>query len=424
MKTNSKINKKNNSKSNGGLKGFIFLSLILLSFIGTAFAGDEFGYSKLTETLLNQDPDPVEAGEYVELRFKVEKEGNEELTDIQYELVPEYPFSFDQSDIAIKDLNDWTANSDAKEYYILYYKMLVDKNAVADTYELSLFQTSTNPEVRREIKFDVRVEEKKTPNLIIGLIDTNPKKVVADYDEAKFEMEIVNNGDEMAENVIVSLDLPQGFEESFGYSTLANLGTIDAGDSKNAIFYLDTLEGLKQGSYPTQISINYTEDNDDSKQNYLSVLPVDLKVFGKPEYEIVDVILDEGLSGGDNAEVRIVVKNVGSKKAESTSAQVFKDSSQPFDFDDKTDYIGELDIGESGDAVFTFLIEENAVTKDYKLDIQIRSIVDGEVLVDEKSITIPVQEKQKESFLNLQYVLGGLVLFVGAGAYSVGKKQR
>ena len=214
--------------------------LILLGFFSVAYSAtdDKYNYAKLTETLLNQDPDSVEPGNYVELRFKIEKEGNDELTSIQYELVPEYPFSFDGSDSAIKTLNDWIGTSDDKEYYTLYYKLKVDEDALEGTYELKLYQTSANTPNKKEIKFDVRVEEKKSPELIVGKVITTPSKLIADYDEALIKVEIVNVGDETAEQVIVDMVLPQDFEESFGYSTRVNLGSIEAGESKYAEFYV------------------------------------------------------------------------------------------------------------------------------------------------------------------------------------------
>src|SRR3989344_3612728 len=51
------------------------------------------GGATLTVTFLSQDPDPVEPGSYVDLRWKVENLGTQELQDVQFVLDVDYPFS-------------------------------------------------------------------------------------------------------------------------------------------------------------------------------------------------------------------------------------------------------------------------------------------------------------------------------------------
>src|SRR3989338_11296225 len=53
---------------------------------------------KMNITMVNQEPDPAEAGRYVTIRFKIENSGAENAEDITVELLPEYPFSLDRSE--------------------------------------------------------------------------------------------------------------------------------------------------------------------------------------------------------------------------------------------------------------------------------------------------------------------------------------
>lgn len=409
------------------IKKIITILMLTLTLATLVNAADN-DFAKLTETLLNQDPDPAEPGEYVELRFKVEKSGNNPLEQIKYELIPSYPFSFDSSDTSIKNLNDWVGNSDEDEFYTLYYKLRVDKDAIEDTYELTLRQTSSNSQLTREIDFDIRVGEPKTPELLIGDVQTAPAKLIADYNEASITIEFVNNGEEDAKQVIAELNLPEGFEESFGYSTRKNIGTIMSGETQKVTFFFDTLEELNKGKHNTSISLTYKENTPNSQDETKTIeIPFEIDVFGRPSYKIEVVSIDELNVGDIGKEFKILVKNVGSFESESTSVQVFKDSSQPFSFDDKSDFIGKLNVGEEIESVFVFDVDEEAIAKDYKLKLQIRSVVEGNVLVEDESITLPINTTKKPSpgenkLYRYMFYITFLVLGIFIGM-RIGKKK-
>lgn len=376
----------------------ILISLLLLTIVfQAAYSADMFDTSTLKETLLNQDPDPVEPGEYVELRFKIEKLGNSQLEDIRYELITEYPFSFDNSDVPIKKLGDWTGNSESDEFYILYYKLKVDEKALKGTYGLTLKQTSSTNSIEREIDFDVRVDEKKSPNLMIGNVETSPSKLIANFDEGSIKVEIVNIGDEAAEQVIVDLILPEEFKESFGYSTRVNIGSIEDGQSKFATFYVDTLSGILKGNHEAKLIIKYKESNEDIDKKFKEVeLPFDIQIFGRPEYEITSVNVSP-LSAGAIGSINLRIKNIGSRESDSTSIQIFKDSSQPFEFTDKSDFIGEIGVNEIGESIFELNVDKDAMPKEYRLKLQIRSVVDNDVLVEDETIVLNVQKEDPAS---------------------------
>src|SRR3989338_3713608 len=51
--------------------------------------------SQIEVTLINQEPDPAEPGNYVDARFKLDNNGSEEARNVEVEILPEYPFSLD-----------------------------------------------------------------------------------------------------------------------------------------------------------------------------------------------------------------------------------------------------------------------------------------------------------------------------------------
>lgn len=396
------------------MKKIILVIIMVIMSLGAANAAEDFDFGALDVTLLNQDPDPAEPGEYVELRFKVQKAGNDELNDISFELQPQYPFRFDESDTPIKDLGSWKIQSDNNEYYSLYYKLRVDEEALEDVYNLTLVQRANG--IKQSSDFEVRVDEPKNIELDIGSVKTSPQELVPDFDDASIDIEIVNNGEEDASQVISQMQLPDGVDESFGYSNRDTLGTIEAGSKKTAKYYIDTLENLSSGVHQTQLDIQY-KNNEDNTVEEIEV-PFELRVFGKPQYELLSTNVTKGLSEGSRGEIFVELTNIGEKDADLVSVQLFKDSSQPFSFDDKSDFIGKIEQGDSGQAMFNFDVDEGAVGKEYKITMQIRSIVDEEVFVEEKDLTIPVENGNKDSDYTMYYIAIGIIISLGLGYFA------
>ena len=158
--------------------------MIVLS-MGVYAEYNSYDYATIGITLLNQDPDPANQGEYLDIRFKVIKKGNEVLEDLTFLLDAKYPFSFDGADNPEKEIGNWYGypNSD-DEYYTLHYKVRAADDALEDIYKLKLkYQHSkSNGWVFNE--YDIRVGDKNESEFVFGTLTTSPTKLIADYDEA------------------------------------------------------------------------------------------------------------------------------------------------------------------------------------------------------------------------------------------------
>lgn len=394
----------------------------LVSFTGLV-RGDSMDYNHLDITLLNQDPDPAEQGEYLELRWKVVKEGNDKMDDLNFHLDIDYPFFFDNSDKPDKRVGSWQGWSDDEEYYVLYYKIRVDDEAIEDTYKIKLVSTQVSIGYTQSEEFEIRVGDKTDPEFVLGTLVTSPVKLLADTDENKLEVTLENIGDEDAQNVRIDLELPKGFNPTYGYSDRANLGTVEADGSETATFYVDIDDGIDQGEYESKVTVHYKEANDDDNVYKTVELPLKIPMNGKPMFSIESIkTIPEKVKAGSNVELVVEVKNVGSKEAESVSLRAFKESSQPFEFEEKSDFIGKLKPGEVGEAVLKFDVDADATVKKYLLDLEIRSVYNDEVLTENKVISLEVENGEKRGLFRSRstiigfaiiavIVIGGLVLY-------------
>ena len=356
----------------------IMLLLLYVFTIPSVLAADDTSYLKAT--LLNQDPDPAVPGDYLELRWKIEKFGSDEISNVNFELEAPYPFSFDSSDVAIKSFGDWSGFSDTEDFYTLYYKVFVDDDAVEDVYDLKLKITSDQFDLTKE--FPIRVGEKQEAAFALGQLITTPLKMYGDSDENKLDLTLENIGDSDAEVVTVDFVLPDGFSPTYGFSARANLGTIADGANKVATFYLDIDENVSEGVFDGTLNIKYSDSNDNERKEV--TLPLSIPISGKPTFVVENVSFStDKVSAGSTVDLKVFIKNTGTKDADSVSLRVFKESSQPFSFEEKSDFIGRLAPGESGLAILTFTVDDDASIKDYILDLEARGIYNQEVIVDD-----------------------------------------
>ncbi|HLC67069.1 MAG TPA: hypothetical protein VJK52_05510, partial [Candidatus Nanoarchaeia archaeon] len=96
------------------------------------------GGATLTVTFLSQDPDPVEPGSYVDLRWKVENLGTQELQDVQFVLDVDYPFSLNTPADRVKVLGDVGTQQAGDDAIILHWRIRVDENALEGENEVRL----------------------------------------------------------------------------------------------------------------------------------------------------------------------------------------------------------------------------------------------------------------------------------------------
>jgi len=285
------------------------------------------------------------------------------------------------------------------EEVILQYKMRVDSNAVEGWNEMKIKCQTENSNNWIIHKFEIYVES-KIPEFAIGSIVSEPVKLFPDSEENKLSIEIQNIGTGDAELVTSELILPKGITPSESYSNIANLGTVKEGESKTAEFYIDVDKNTAPGNYKAKLIIKYKDSNNNRKEYKNQKLDVDIVVKPLPIFEIENVnTTPDKLSQGDKATLRLIIKNVGFEEAKTVSVKIYKQSDQPFDFDEKYDYIGNLKPNQTGEAVFRFDVDDNANLKTYPLKAEIRYLIDDDIKIVEKQIPINVEMEKKDSKL-------------------------
>lgn len=396
----------------------VIVAALMLN-IGLTMAAD----AQVGVTLLNQDPDPAQPGDTLDVRWKITKTGDDPLNNLVVELAPKAPFSLAPGETATRELGDWISPTGEDDYAIIHYKLNVANGVLEDDYPVTIsYSYNDNNPISKE--YDIRVGEDKTPNFVIGTTTTTPKKLVRDTDEAILQVEISNIGDEQAEHVQVDINLPEGYTPSYTYADKDNLGTITAGESKTATFYVDISEDAPQEQTAT-ILISYKDAGAETNEYKKTQLSLPLNLHDRPQFAIENIAYDNELTPGNTITATIDVKNIGTAEAETTSLRVFKEASQPFSFEEKTDFIGTLKPGETGQASITFTVEDGAKPKQYLIDAEIRTIYNEDVIIEQESFTMDVSDKQGASKKATGTVIAVIAaVIVGGIGYLIGRRRK
>ena len=115
-------------------------------------------------------------------------------------------------------------------------------------------------------------------------------------------------------------------------------------------------------------------DMDNNK--YTKKVTVPFLVKEKPLINVVEVKGDG--KAGATIDLEVYLKNAGSEDAEAVDARLIKQSSQPFSLDLRSNYVGELKVGETAKAIFKVKINKDAEFKEHFLKMLIRAKGDSD----------------------------------------------
>ncbi len=261
--------------------------------------------------------------------------------------------------------------------------------------------------------------------LIISKVSTSPSRVYPGTHNIEVSLSVENIGSGTARYVLLIPKPQSPFELSDTSEQIINLGTLRQGDSANAVFRINVNEDAKGGSYELPVEIQYKDSLGNSQKIMLNVPII---IHEKPKLVVENVRFDKTPRQGKKVKVYVKVKNVGGEQAENVIIEGVVKASQPFTLTKRTDYIGTLDPGKSGEGVIELSINRDAIPKEYTIQVRIRAVGDKEsgddnVYVFEDSVKIPVQENTKQAH-TLKYAGVGVGVLVVLAVLATYMKRR
>ncbi len=228
---------------------YLFFLILLASF---ASAGLVSG-GVMDVTLLSQQPDPVEPGSLVEVRWKIENLG-EKIDDIEFKILPEYPFSLLPEDDGIRTVGNLYGRQQGDDAVILYYKFRIDENAIEGTNDIKLeYKTKHQPNWNVLESYDIRIQ---TSDAILSVlsIETNPE-VIAPGQKANIKIKLKNEADSLLKNIKIAWSpLTITSSSSAASSAIEELPFTPIGSTNEKTLYSLETKSEKEISFDVMVS--------------------------------------------------------------------------------------------------------------------------------------------------------------------------
>ncbi len=267
----------------------------------------------INATLNYQDPDPVDPGEIVELRFSIKNDGASTAKTAEFTIETEYPLLLATGEDEIKSLGDipvYDADEIDTGETTLKYKLIVDPNAAEGEYQITLrYKTEGGVSRGNWITLDpfsVQVGG-KAASVVIEETQTTPERV-APGENADISITITNNGNTYIEDMTITLSLQNTTEIApLKTSNELVIRNIQGGESKEANFSVIVAPDAAVKVYKIPVTLKYTDqrNNKYEKNTYISLV-VDVE----PEY-VLNIEENEVYEEDKAGNIVISLSNIG-----------------------------------------------------------------------------------------------------------------
>lgn len=251
------------------------------------------------------------------------------------------------------------------------FRLKLSTQAPAATYQLKLegqwYKNGVAIGTIQSVKVYMDVKREGI-TLSLGQLDSSPRKIRAGDKEIQLFAQITNSGEKQAKNIHISLSLPQGIDSSYANSNRLSIGSLASGQSSPITFTIDTDKMLSSGIHTLNMTYQY-EDLDGNTYAKNETIPISIH---KRPYLIISESHGQGVAGS-KGHLNVTVTNIGQDIADASDIRLIKQSSQPFEMDVRTQYLGQLKPGESATAHFEFDVLDEATLSQHKMTAALRS---------------------------------------------------
>ena len=197
----------------------------------------------LVFTLVNQDPSPAVANDYVKVLIQVSGVDNFNCKNgVAVKLVPEYPFSLDPGVNPIQTIDGPTYNSQGYlSDWMIPYKLRVANDALEGDYDLKLLY-----HIGSGSDFSTSSVEKDF-NISVTDAQTDFSTVIQDSSGTQVSFGIVNTGKNTANSLIVGIPSQESYRATGTSQQI--VGNLAAGDYTIVSFNIASTAGMRNRNF-------------------------------------------------------------------------------------------------------------------------------------------------------------------------------
>ncbi|MBN1896913.1 MAG: COG1361 S-layer family protein [Candidatus Aenigmarchaeota archaeon] len=255
-------------------------------------------------SLLNQNPDPAKAGEMLDIRFMVENTGGYSANNIEFELVPAYPFMSVPGEDYVRtvSLSPYQTGSDAVN---LKYTVRIDKDAIKGVNEIELKRTDPNGVSVTE-SYDIDVSGSEFAQILY--ID---KAILVPGNETPLKFTLTNVGTSPLQNVVFSWNEGNGAILPVYSDDTKYIPYVDVGESVVLEYKVVADINADPGLYQIDLSLEYETAEGTGEMN----TKAGIFIGGETDFDVT-------FSESSNGQLSLSVSNVGNNPALSVTVRI------------------------------------------------------------------------------------------------------
>ena len=299
-------------------------------------------------TLINQDPDPAEPGNFVDVRFKFDNNGTEEARNVEVEILPEYPFSLYSGD-RFRTIGTLQSRQKGDVGVIVKYRLRVDENAVEGENELRIKyridkQAWIEPE---EFMIDVQ-----TQDAILEVDSIISAEGITPGISSLLKIRIKNMADSLLKDIKVKLDLGSVPLVPIGSTNEKTLYQLGSKESYDIEFRLMAEPDAESKLYKVPLKLEYF---DELGKSYVKNQTIGLTIGSKPD---LSVTLDESeiFEAAKPGEIVVKVVNKGVTGIKFMNVKLMPSGNYKILSSDEA-YLGNIDSDDFETADFRLFVE-------------------------------------------------------------------
>lgn len=364
----------------------IFLFFTILLILPISINAQIVDSPIIEATLAYQNPDPVQPGEEVELKWSIKNTGSSTAKNTQLRLQLDYPFSISSGETEIKSIGDISVY-DAKKIDTgetsAKYKLLVDENAIEGDYELVL-KYRTEEGISRgnwiELEpFTISVGSKAT-NIIIKETKTIPERI-SPGEDGEVTITLANEGQGDIKDIVVKMDLENINDIAIiGMSNEVVVQRIATNQSKEITFHLLIAPLAEIKIYKIPVKLEYSDERGNSYEKTTNIAII---VDAEPEY-VLNIEENDVYTTKQKGNIVISLSNIGISEIKYATLSLLPSEYYTILSSD-TAYLGNLESDDYETAQFTIysnkykeelplefvLVYKDSYNKNYKEDITV-----------------------------------------------------
>ncbi|MFH0832479.1 MAG: COG1361 S-layer family protein [Candidatus Aenigmatarchaeota archaeon] len=285
-------------------KILICTALLFVIGISNAVMYDETT-TYIDASLISQNPDPAGSGDTVELRFMVQNLGGKDANNVQFELVPKYPFAKISGENYVTDVSTIKGYQQGVDAIIIKYRVSVDSNAIQGENQIELKETYSGLTVTK--KFNVSVTGTEFAQIIY--ID---KAKIMPGEETPLTFTITNVGNSLLRNLVFSWNEEDSVILPVYSDDTKYIKKIDVNDSVDLTYTVVANVNADPGLYRLNLNLKYETESGSTQE-----MNTEAGVFVGGETDF-DVTFSESTAG----QTSLSVANTGNNPAMSVTVRI------------------------------------------------------------------------------------------------------